>query len=508
MANLFGTPISYWIDSTQLANYPKLSKDVIVDVAIVGGGIAGLTTAALLKKSGKTVAVLEARQIATAASGHTTAKVTSLHQIIYSSLIKKIGEEKARLYAEANQAGVERIAKFVAEEGIDCDFSRTKAYTFAETEKALEQVEDEVKAAHKLGLPVSFTSETSLPFPIKGAVQFDNQAQFHVRKYLLHLAQMIAGNGSFVFENTQVKSIEDGHSCQVFTDYGVVSASDVVVATNLPMMDEGLYFAKTFSKRSYLIGAAIAPEKAPQGMFIGAEEEYYSIRTTPYQDKLLLLIGGGGHKVGTVTQTEDSYRKLETFARERFDINAIQYRWSSQDVVSFDKIPYVGKLTPMSQHIYVATGFSLWGMSNGTISGMLLTDLILGRENAWLRVFDSTRATPFLTPESAKNNLEVTTHWIGDRLKGLSRSLDQVAIGEGELVTVDGHKVAAYRDESGTVHAVSAVCTHLGCIVNWNSAERSWDCPCHGARFSCDGKVLNGPALKDLQAIQNNDGIE
>lgn len=507
MIQLSGKPISYWIDSTSTNNFPTLARQtfdgVSVDVAIVGAGIAGITTALRLKQAGKTVAVLEANQISTGTSGHTTAKVTSLHQLIYADLIKEIGQEKAKLYAESNQAAVEQVAAWVKQEQIDCDFSRRSTYTFAESEENLSQIKDEVEAAVELGLPASFVTETTLPFSIVGAVKFDNQVQFHSRKYLLHLAKLIAGEGSYVFEKTRVQQVEEGDPCQVITDRGVVSATDVVITTNAPILDQGLFFAKTYAKRSYIVGAKIAPEKAPEGMFIGAGSNYRSIRTTPYEDGLLLLIGGEGHKVGSRSDTEEPYQHLEEYARARFGVETIDYRWSTQDMVSFDKVPYVGKLTPFNSHFYVATGFSLWGMSNGTMAGMLLSDLILGKENPWATLYDATRATPFVKPQSLKENMNVGMHWIGDRLKGLQdHSLDEVAPGEGKLMTIDGKKVAAYRDEQGGIHAVSAVCTHLGCIVNWNSAEKSWDCPCHGGRFSCDGKVLHGPPIKDLESLE------
>lgn len=500
MATLSGKPISFWIDSTPTTHYPSSGSNISVDVAIIGGGIVGITAATLLKRAGKTVAVIESRQIITGVSGHTTAKVTSLHQLIYADLIKQVGEQKARLYAESNQAAIERVAAFVAEEQIECDFSRRSAYTFTESEDELSQIKDEVEATLKLGLPASFVRETSLPFAIAGAVKFDNQAQFHVRKYLLHLAKNIPGSGSHLFENIRVQKVEEGTPCQVVTDQGMINAQDVIVATHLPILDQGLFFAKTYPKRSYIIGARIDPAKAPEGMFIGSGKEYYSIRTTPYEKGLLLLVGGGGHKVGTVTDTEERYQKLETYARSRFGVEEFEYRWSTQDMVSFDKLPYIGKLTPFNQHIYVATGFSLWGMSKGTMSGMLLSDLILGKENAWAELYDATRATPFLTPKSIQEGLDVARRWVGDRFKGLqSNSFAEVTTGEGKLLTIDGEKIAAYRDEQGAVHAVSAVCTHLACIVNWNNAEKSWDCACHGSRFNCDGEVLHGPAVKDLE---------
>ena len=501
MNSLAGKPISFWIDSAPDTTFPALSHDVVVDVAIVGGGIAGVTTAKLLKKMGKTVAIVESKKIAEGVSGHTTAKITSLHQLIYADLLKSLGCEKAKIYAESNQAALERVAKFVSDEQIDCDFSRRSAYTFAESEQGVREIEQEYEAALKLGLPAHFVPDTPLPFPVAGAIRFDNQAQFHPRKYLLHLAQSIQGEGSYVFEHTKVTNVEEEKTfCQVMTDRGTIVAKNVVVTTHLPILDSGLFFAKTYPKRSYIVGARINPDRAPEGMFIGSGKSYFSVRTTPSPDGLLLLVGGGGHKVGEVSDTEEQYRMVEDYARDRFGIETFDYRWSTQDMVSPDRLPYIGRLTPKSQ-IYVATGFGLWGMTKGTLSGMILSDLILDNQNAWASLYDSTRLTPFATPKAIKQSISVGMHWVGDRLKGLSStSLSDIAIGEAKLVTVDGEKVAAYRDDDGVMHTVSAVCSHLGCIVAWNNAEKSWDCPCHGSRFSCGGEVLNAPAVKDLKA--------
>jgi glycine/D-amino acid oxidase-like deaminating enzyme/nitrite reductase/ring-hydroxylating ferredoxin subunit len=499
---------SFWIQSTETAStYPTLIREtfdgVSVDVAIVGAGIAGLTTAYQLQKAGKTVAVIEAGAIATGVSGHTTAKVTALHQLIYAQLVKKVGADKARLYAESNQAAVEFVADLVQREQIDCDFSRRTAYTFADSAEQLQAIKDEVEAAVELGLPAAFVTETDLPFAIEGAIALDQQAQFHPRRYLTHLAQKIADGSSYVFEQSRVLEVNDGDPCQVVTDQGVVHAKDVVVTTNLPFLDQGLFFAKTYPQRSYIIAAPIEGDRAPQGMYIGTGEGYRSIRTTPDQDRHLLLIGGEGHKVGTDDATPERFERLEAYARSQFGVSEIAYRWSSQDFVSFDQLPYIGKLSPLQSHIYIATGFSLWGMTKGTLAGLILSDTLLGMENPWADLYDSLRATPFVSQQSLKQNLDVGMHWVGDRLKGLqNQSFDDVALGEGKLITVNGKKTAAYRDEAGQIHAVSPVCTHLGCIVNWNAAEKSWDCPCHGGRFSCDGKVLHGPPVKDLEAFE------
>ncbi|MCC0176436.1 FAD-dependent oxidoreductase [Waterburya agarophytonicola K14] len=500
MTTLPGKPVSFWLDSTAKTTYPQM-ENVTVDVAIVGAGITGITAAYLLKKAGKKVALIEGQHIAASASGHTTAKVTSLHQLIYAELIDRHGEDKARLYGESNQAGVEFIASTVEQEGIDCDFQRNDTYSFAEDKNNLDKVQKEYDAAVKLGLPAEFVTDTTLPFDIAGAVKFNNQAQFHVRKYLLHLADLIPGDGSYVFENSRVKTAEEGTPCKVFTDNATLLANDVLLTTHLPIMDQGLFFAKTYPQRSYIIGAKINSAKAPEGMYIGVGNNYYSIRTTPTEGKdLLLMIGGGSHKVGEKSETEESYQELERYAHSHFEIDKIDYRWSSQDYESFDQLPFIGKLTPANDRIYVATGYSLWGMSKGTMAGMILSDLVQGIANPWVDLYDSLRATPFVTKESMKNNLDVGMHWVGDRLKGLtSWSTDDVKPGEGKLINYKGETVGVYKDETGKVTAVNATCPHLGCIVNWNSAEKSWDCPCHGGRFTCEGKIIQSPATKDLE---------
>jgi glycine/D-amino acid oxidase-like deaminating enzyme/nitrite reductase/ring-hydroxylating ferredoxin subunit len=492
---------SFWIASTLPSRYPALDQNIEVDVAIVGAGLAGITTAMLLKQAGKRVAVIEADRVATGVSGHTTAKITSLHQLKYATLIQELGAEKARLYGAANQAAIEQVATLVHDEQLDCDFERRHAYTFAESQETLKKVRQEVDAAQSLGLPASFSPTVPLPFPTLGAVKFSHQAQFHPRKYILALAGKIHGDGSHVFEQTRVMTVEDEQPCQVRTQHGyTVTAQDVVVTTNLPILDQGLFFAKTFPKRSYLIGCRIDPQSAPDGMFIGTGEKYRSIRATPTDDGgALLLIGGEGHKVGEADDTQERFERLANYARDRFGITQVDYYWSSQDFVSFDKVPYVGSLTPANQHTYVATGFSLWGMSNSTVAAMILKDRILGRQNPWAHLYDATRPTPFVTQASLKNNLDVGTHWVGDRLKGLFDSPNSVKPGQGKLVTAGLDKIAAYRDDAGTLHQVSAVCPHLGCIVAWNAAEKSWDCPCHGSRFDPDGKILHGPAVKELE---------
>ena len=492
--------LSYWIDSTLPSNYPAVTQDVAVDVAIVGAGLAGVTTAFLLKRAGKTVALIEAEHIGKGVSGHTTAKVTALHQLIYAELIKQHGQENARLYGESNLAAVEKLAQIVAAENIDCDFERKNTYTFATDAAGLEKLQEELKATISLELPVTLVETLDLPFAVTGALQLANQAQFHPRKFTLAIAATLPGDGSYVFEQTRVMTVKGEEPCRVMTRNGpTITAQDVVVTTNLPILDPGLFFAKSYPQRSYIVGGRIDADKAPQDTYIGVGEKYRSLRTTPTDDGgTLLLVGGEGHKVGDDAATEERYEALEEYMQTQFGVMP-EYRWSTQDFVSFDKLPYIGKLTPASNHTYVATGFSLWGMSKSVLSAMILSDTILGVGNPWAKLYDATRPTPFVSQESVKQNLDVGTRWVGDRLKGLFDSAEKVKVGEGKLVTHNGEKIAAYRDTSGQLHTVSAVCPHLGCIVAWNDAEKSWDCPCHGSRFGYEGEILHAPAVNPLE---------
>jgi glycine/D-amino acid oxidase-like deaminating enzyme/nitrite reductase/ring-hydroxylating ferredoxin subunit len=498
--SLPGKPISLWLDTTPKTDYPTLPSELAVDVVVVGGGIAGLTVSTLLKEAGRTVAVLEADRIVRGVTGNTTAKVTALHALIYDDLIRHFGEEKARTYAEANQTAIEWIATRVDMKQIDCDFIRTAAYTYTEAPGEVELIRAETAAALKLGLPATFVEETPLPFAVQAAVRFDNQARFHPRKYLLALAQDIPGEGSHIFEQTRVLDIREGETesdrCQVITERGTVLARDVVVASHFPMVDKAFYYARMAPHRSHVLAVRI-DGPTPPGLFISTTP-VHSMRSQPVHDGELLFIGGEGYKTGQGGDTVARYRRLEAWARERFPVKAVEYRWATQDNRTFDRLPYIGRATPNARHLFLATGFGGWGMTNGTAAGLLLSDLILNRENPWATVYDPNRFTLAAAPQFVKDGVNVAAHLIGDRFGG--EEPDGVSPGEGGIVRTDQGQIALYKEPDGTIHRLSAKCTHMGCTVQWNPAEISWDCPCHGSRFGADGKVIHGPALKDLEA--------
>ena len=491
---------SFWITSTEDTSYPRLEGDSRVDVAIVGGGILGITAAYLLQQDGRSVALLEGDRIVRGVTGYTTGKITSGQQLIYSELVHKFGRDGARLYGESNEAALAKIAELVDRLGIDCDFERQDNYTYTESDSELSSVREEAEIAASLGLPATFVTESPLPFPIKGAVRFGNQAQFHPRKYLLALAERFASAGGFIFENTKAVDVDDGDVCTVETDSGKVTADHVIVATNMPFLDRGLFFAKVHPMRSYAVAGYVDAAAPSEGMYISVESPTRSIRLIRDGDRTLLQLGGEGHKTGQQDDAEGCYRRLEDDLRRRFGVGEIAYRWSTQDTVSVDSVPYIGRVTRTSDRILTGTGFRKWGMTNGTLAAMLLTDQIAGRENPWAAFYDSKRLDlPQSAKEFVKENLNVAQHWFGDRVQTPGDPLEQLAPGEGTVIRRSGQAIAVHKQEDGSLRGLSAVCTHLACIVHWNNAERSWDCPCHGSRFDLDGNVLQGPAVRPLE---------
>jgi glycine/D-amino acid oxidase-like deaminating enzyme/nitrite reductase/ring-hydroxylating ferredoxin subunit len=496
---------SFWLETTPETDYPPLADGVSVDVAVVGAGITGITAAVLLKRAGKTVALLDSKRIVHGASGYTTAKVTSGHGASYAKIRKAFGEDGARTYAEANEAGLARIAQFVEEDGLECDFERRPNYVYAESEQEVAQLRQEAEVERKAGLAVGLVDETPLPFPVHAALRLENQAQFHPRKYLLALAAAIPGDGSHVFEQSRVHGVKRGEPCEVTTDEGVLQAAEVVLATHLPILDRGLFFTKAYPHRSYAVAAPIGQAPDPRGMYINSSTPTRSIRTLRDGDRVFIQVGGNGHKTGDEDDTPARYDQLETFLRRHWPAaGEIRYRWSTQDYMAHDRVPYVGLLRRGSEHILAATGYNKWGMTNGTAAAMILADRILGRRNPWADLYESKRLVRRSGLGSfVKENAATGLRFVSDRLGRADRAaVDDLKPGEGGLIRMRGRKTAVYRDEQGALHGLSPVCQHLYCLVDWNPAERTWDCPCHGSRYDGTGRAIQGPTTKDLKRRQ------
>jgi glycine/D-amino acid oxidase-like deaminating enzyme/nitrite reductase/ring-hydroxylating ferredoxin subunit len=488
---------SLWIATTRYPRFPRLQGDLKVDVAVVGAGITGLTAAALLKAAGKTVAVLEAQRVAQGVTGYTTAHLTEVIDASFGTLLSHFGEDGGRLAVEATRASLQRIAAFVRDGGIECGFRRVPGFYYTEDESRAPDVEQEHEAARRLGLPAVLTRDVPLPFRVAAAIRFDDQARFHVRQYLLPLLRGIPGAGSHVFEDTRVMDVDDGAPCQVKTETGIVTADDVVIATHVPLNKLFLQ-TKVAHYRSYVLACRVRGE-VPDGLFWDDEDPYHYLRRQEAGDETLLIVGGEDHKTGQEDETEERFRSLLEYARARFDVRAVPYRWSAQVAEPVDGLPFLGR-NSFSSHVYVGTGYSGTGMTFGTLAAMISSDLILGRDNPWAGLFDATRVKPLAAAkEFVRENVDFPGHFVADRLrKAEGDSFADVGKGEGKLVEVEGRRVAAYRDGGGGVHALDPVCTHMGCLVQFNDAEKSWDCPCHGSRFDTRGEVINGPAVKPL----------
>ncbi len=500
MGSTHETNPSLWIETAPPGRqYPELEGDVTVDVAVVGAGIAGIVTAALLKQAGASVALVEAGRLCAGVTGYTTAKVTTLHGLIYGRLAATHGNETAGAYATANIAGMETIVGLATAHGLDCDLERRPALTYTTDPSRKGDVEAEVEAARQAGLAATFTTDTELPFPVVAAVRLDDQAQFHPRRFGLGLAATLPGGGSHVFERSQVHDIDEGDPTTVTTESGSIHTGRVVLATHLPFLDRGLFFAKCWPERSYAVAVRPGP-RTPDltGMYLSADQPTRSLRTTADG---VLIVGGEGHKAGQDPDTRERYAALEAWAATELGASEVTHRWSAHDHRSVDGLPFVGRLLPGS-NVLVATGFGKWGMTNGAAAGRLLTDLVTGVDNPWSEVFDATRMGSVITSSQLyKENADaVGRRLIGDRLATLRPPpADSLAPGDGGIVTLDGAKVAAFRGDDGVLHAVSPICTHVGCLVRFNRAERTWDCPCHGSRFNVDGQVIEGPALARLE---------
>jgi len=470
-------------------------------VVVVGAGIAGLTAAALLKADGQRVVVVEAGKVCSGVTAYTTAKLTVLHGLVFDDLVSAFGEEGAAQYADANLAGMATVADLAVSHGIDCDLERRHAYTYTTDAAMVDKVTAEVAAAQRLGLVAELTTDTDLPYPVEAAIRVADQAQFHPRKYCVGLAGAIDGGGSAVFERTRALSIDDdGDRCTVETEHGTITAGFVIQATHLPFSDTGGFFARTHPMRSYALSARL-DGPVPQGMYLSVDTPSRSVRSARMDGEEVVILGGEGHKVGQDPDTRERYAALEGWARQHFPVRSIDYRWSAQDYVSADHVPFVGPVSAGRDRVLVATGFKKWGMSNGSAAGVMLADRIAGRDNPFASFFDTNRLNPRQSVKDlVKENANVVKRFIGDRLRTKTRSVADLAPGEAAVLVEGAERVAVYRDESGGVHAVSPVCTHMGCTVTWNTAETTWDCPCHGSRFTCDGAVIQGPAVKDLEA--------
>ncbi len=486
-----GKHVSYWIDSTEARRFEPLKGDIKADVAIIGGGIVGFTSAYLLGKAGFKTVILESRRILSGVTGNTTAKVTSAHGIVYKEIIRTFGEREAKKYADANQSAINWIRNISRQNDINCDFEKTNAYTYY-VKGDSKQLREEAAAASKLGLPASFSEKTPLLFSTKGAVSFSEQARFHPRKFLLGLSEII--ENCSIYEDTRALTVKEGEVNQVVTDKGNIAARQVVVASHYPVYDNALFFSRLYPVRSYVLGLRLK-EEFPEGMYYRDEPPFHTFRKHQDEKGELIIFGGEDHKTGQ-GDAKQSYENLKKFALKNLRVKSIDYWWSTQDNNTPDRIPYIGR-SRKNSNVFVGTGFQGWGMTNGTVAGIIISDLISEKENRWSSIFNPERVKTSSAGAFLKENLNVARHRILP--KKTSKKGILIKKGEAAIIREDSGNKGVYRDDSGKIHEVSIKCTHMGCMLSWNNAEKSWDCPCHGSRFDADGNILHSPAVKPLE---------
>jgi glycine/D-amino acid oxidase-like deaminating enzyme/nitrite reductase/ring-hydroxylating ferredoxin subunit len=508
-----GASLPVWVEDITMPVSSPLRDNLKCDVCVIGGGIAGITTAYLLTKEGKDVVLVEAKEIGGGETGRTTAHLSNALDDRFSELIRLFGVDGARLAAQSHGQAIDKIEQIVKDEKIDCDFVRVDGYLFANDKKQEEDLMRELEALQQIGwLDVVLRKKapidtlTALP-----CLHFPNQGHFHVLKYLSALANAIIAKGGRIYTQTKIDRFETGRVVTVVSEEGhAVSANHLVVATNTPVNDKVTMHTKQAPYRTYVIGAAVRRDEVPDALYWDMDDPYHYVRLLKGKAAGneagafdLLIVGGEDHKTGQGDHLSSRFANLESWMRQGFPMaQEVVYRWSGQVLEPVDSLGFIGRNPGDTDNVYIATGDSGHGMTHGTIAGMLLTDLIMGRTNPWEKLYDPGRVSLKSSGEFMKENINVAAQFKDYVTGGEVDDPMQVMPGTGRIMRKGMTKVAVYCDQDGVRHQCSAVCTHLGCVVHWNEVESSWDCPCHGSRFDPFGKVITGPAVKNLGSAE------
>jgi glycine/D-amino acid oxidase-like deaminating enzyme/nitrite reductase/ring-hydroxylating ferredoxin subunit len=508
-----GSSQSYWIESVSQKTYPTLDADISTDVVVIGAGISGITTGYCLAKKGKRVVVVDDGHIGSGETGRTTAHVVNALDDRYSSIESLFGEEKSRLAAESHTAAINFIERTSAEENIDCDFMRLSGYLFLHTSDKPKTIEEEYEATHRAGINTALVNSMPGIKNVEGPVlEFPEQAQFHPMKYITGLAEAITSMGGSIYTLTRVSEVKKDH---VVANGHRISANHIVVATNSPINDLVTMHTKQYPYRTYVVAMAVEKNQIEPALWWDTGDQdskwismpYHYVRIQPFSDSHYLLISGGeDHKTGQADAEdkpeEERYKVLEEWTRHHFpQAGELVYRWSGQVLEPLDHVAFIGK-NPGDDNIYIVTGDSGNGMTHGTIAGMLITDLITGVENPWADLYDPSRISLKVTDDYIKEAANMAGQYFDYLSAGDIKSAEDLHPGYGGILSKGLKKYAIYKDMEGNVHAYTAICPHLGCVLEWNGEEKSFDCPCHGSRFTCEGKLLNGPASTDLAPVK------
>jgi glycine/D-amino acid oxidase-like deaminating enzyme/nitrite reductase/ring-hydroxylating ferredoxin subunit len=485
VAHIPGRSGCCWTAIAPKTSYPGLTKSHRTDVAVIGAGIVGLTAAYKLCKAGASVTVIEALRVGRQVTGRSSAKITSQHSLIYRHLRDSFDLETARVYADANRAGAAQTRTWIHDLDIACDLEEKDAYAYTCDDSLVANIEAEASVARELGFGAEVVSPAPLPFQTFGALRFPREAQFNPAQYLVGLAAAVKCAGGSIFENTRVHDVKAGRRWRVIAERGRIEAENVVIATNLPIAGPGHYDLKTRPRGHIAMAFRVDSPTVVEGMFIGIDSPTHSIRTGRDDEGLLLIVLGPAFITGQEGDVAARFCQLDEWARKNLPVQQAVWRWFNEDYDTPDRVPYIGEPEKKSKGFYIATGFNGWGISNGAAAGLLISDLILGRSNPWVGIYDPQRRAP------KKYNQGDDTHSLVD-------SIDNIQRGQGAVIKRGKAKLAVYRAANGSLRALSASCTHAGCIVTWNNADLTWDCPCHGSIFSTTGQPIHGPATKPL----------
>jgi len=489
---------SLWSSTAVLPRAGQVMEDGLhADVAIIGGGITGVTAAKLLSEAGRNVALLEARELGGVVTRNTSAHLTQALDLRYSAIERDFGAESAALVASAGADAIAQIARLIAELRVDCQFERLPGYLFTQRQDDVPELEAEYEAARKAGLEVSLTDDVPLPLRTLKALRFDAQAQFHPLTYVATLANSLSKARCRIFENSRVLTLDEGEPCRLHLEDGrTLTANRVIIATHAPIHN-ALLGTKVAQYRSYVISGPV--QHAGRGMFWDTLDPYHYIRYYQRDGHNSLILGGEDHKTGQSLDEAEAFERLQAYGLD-LGLHSISHSWSAQVVETVDGLPFIGK-NAQSEYVYVATGFSGNGLTLGTLAAMMLSDACRDIPNPYAALFTPSRVKPLTQLRSfLGENIDFPLYLLSDNLKPPeAKFLSEIKRGEGKTIRIHGERLAVYRDDSGALHGVSPVCTHLGCHVHFNSAEKTWDCPCHGSRFTPDGAVLDGPALTPLQ---------
>ena len=500
---------SIWAATEKMPRSAKLSSDVECDVCIVGAGIAGLTTGYLLTQAGQNVVILDDGKMASGMTAVTSAHLSNAIDDRISAIEKWHGERGAFLAVESHTAAIDRIESIVDQLHIDCDFARVDGYLFLAPGDKKELLDRELSAARRAGLPAEMVARAPLEFDTGPAIRFPNQARFHPYKYLAAVAKAIKDGGGRIYTSSHADHVEGGKDSKVEVGDHTVHTGAIVVATNVPINDLLAIHTKQAPYMTYVIGARVPAGSVTDALYWDTLKAYHYVRLQPLDEGEtdsnerhghdLLIVGGEDHKSGQATDTELRHARLESWTRAHFPhVEEIEFTWAGQCMETIDGLAFIGRNPLDEDNVYVVTGDSGMGLTHGTIAGMLLTDLILGRRNPWETLYDPARKPVRAAGNFAKENLNVAAQYVDWLRPSEVQSVREIQPGSGAVLRRGLTKVAVYRDDKGKMHECSAVCPHLGCIVHWNAAEQSWDCPCHGSRFDEYGKVINGPSNVDL----------